>query len=772
MKKSSGNSKRRPELDRSGSRGPTAAKDLTHPLTKGRLWLFRIISMILLPLLLLSGVEAGLRLAGYGYSTSLLTERKIGDEQFLVNNEDFSLRFFPPQLARLLAPVRMSAQKSPGTYRIFILGESAAMGDPEPAYAASRYLEAMLSARYPQTHFEVVNFGITAINSHVILPIAHDCARHGGDLWIVYMGNNEMVGPFGAATVFGAKAPLLAVIRLNLAIQKTRLGQLLVNIVRGLEAGKSDAVSWGGMEMFVGNQLPVDDPRKEVVYQNFSQNLHDIVKAGLESGANILLNTVAVNLKDCAPFASLVNTNLTPADRTRYDQLFAAGEQAENQRNFVEAAQQFTAAAGINPKVAELQYRLGQNLLAMTNYVGGREHLQLACDDDALPFRADSRINNIIRNEGKKTGDSHLVLFDAASTMAASTASGLCGEETFYEHVHFNFDGNYRLGRAWAEQVAAMMPSAVTNHAVSGWATQEVCERRLGLSDWNRSLVMQNMINRLQQPPLNTQPENEKRLKMLQRRVQQLHMLMTDDQKGQTRKDFEEVLKQWPDDYYLHENFDLFLESIGDLSGAAAESHAIHDLIPQDCVLYFQQGRVFAKQGQYVGAESSFRKAVTIRPSLTDAWVQLGDNLALEGKYEAALASYETAIGQSPRDAQTYFFCGIVLVKMKRHAEAIEHYRRAIELNPSNWAPHFELGRELDSLNQISEAGDELAAAVRLNPNYSHTHFNYGVLLAKQGQIAEAQGEFQKALRLDPGYKNAQDALMKVQELNNSAPSN
>jgi hypothetical protein len=105
-----------------------------------------------------------------------------------------------------------------------------------------------------------------------------------------------MVGPFGAATVFGAKAPPLALIRLNLAIQKTRLGQLLVNLGRKLKGENAAATSWGGMEMFVGNQIPADDPRKAVVYQNFSRNLHDIVTPGLNSGAKILLNTVAVNL--------------------------------------------------------------------------------------------------------------------------------------------------------------------------------------------------------------------------------------------------------------------------------------------------------------------------------------------------------------------------------------------------------------------------------------------------------------------------------------------
>ena len=323
--------------------------------------------MVVIPLVLLGGLEAALRLAGYGYRTSLFKEIQIGNGEFLVNNDAFGLRFFPPQLARFPGPIRMAARKSADTYRIFILGESAAMGDPEPAYGASRYLEALLSERYPKTHFEIVNLGITAINSHVILPIARDCARHDGDLWIIYMGNNEMVGPFGAATVFGAKAPPLEMIRLNLAIQKTRLGQLLVNIGRKLKGGNANAPSWGGMEMFVGNQLSADDPRKEVVYQNFSRNLHDIVKAGLDSGAKILLNTVAVNLKDCAPFASLVNSNLPPADRARFDQLFADGVQAEDQGNFAEAAQKFESAARLDPKVAELQFHWGESLFGLTN---------------------------------------------------------------------------------------------------------------------------------------------------------------------------------------------------------------------------------------------------------------------------------------------------------------------------------------------------------------------------------------------------------------------
>ncbi len=193
-------------------------------------------------------------------------------------------------------------------------------------------------------HFEIINVAITAINSNVILPIARDCARQQGDLWIVYMGNNEMVGPFGAATVFGAQSPSLGLIRLNLAIQQTRIGQLLANLGRKFN-GKSAPTSWGGMEMFLGNQLRADDPRKETVYRNFEGNLRDIVATGMDSGAKILLNTVAVNLKDCPPFGSLSNADLSVDGRAQFDKLYSDGCQIGAHSDFSQAAQSFEQAA-------------------------------------------------------------------------------------------------------------------------------------------------------------------------------------------------------------------------------------------------------------------------------------------------------------------------------------------------------------------------------------------------------------------------------------------
>jgi hypothetical protein len=64
------------------------------------------------------------------------------------------------------------------------------MGDPEPAFGFPRVLQVLLRERLRKP-VEVVNVAVTAINSHVIHDIAQDCKRLQGDLWIIYMGNNE-----------------------------------------------------------------------------------------------------------------------------------------------------------------------------------------------------------------------------------------------------------------------------------------------------------------------------------------------------------------------------------------------------------------------------------------------------------------------------------------------------------------------------------------------------------------------------------------------------
>ena len=227
----------------------------TSSLSARRRWIFRLLAL-LIPLLVLGMVELGLRLAGYGYPTDFFLSSNDPVPAMLTDNPKYGWRFFPPSVARAPRPLYLAAQKPANTIRIFVFGESAAMGDPEPAYGFARQLERLLQARHPQQKVEVINAAMTAINSHVIRQIAHDCESRQGDFWLVYAGNNEVIGPFGAGTIFGRQAPSRATVRLTLALKTTRFGQWLTQMTRSA----NEPSTWEGLEFFLRWQLPFDSP--------------------------------------------------------------------------------------------------------------------------------------------------------------------------------------------------------------------------------------------------------------------------------------------------------------------------------------------------------------------------------------------------------------------------------------------------------------------------------------------------------------------------------
>lgn len=716
---------------------------------------------MIVPLLLLATLEGALRLFGYGYSTGFFSKLHVGGRTYLVNNENFSLRFFPPQLTRWPGRIMMEAEKSADTCRIFIMGESAAMGDPEIAYGAGRYLEVLLNEASPGKHFEIINVAITAINSNVILPIARDCARQHGDVWIIYMGNNEMVGPFGAATVFGAQSPPLPLIRLSLAIQQTRIGQLLLSISRKFNS-KAAPAAWSGMEMFLGNQLRADDSRKETVYKNFERNLRDIVRAGMDSGARILLNTVAVNLQDCPPFGSLTNATLSVSDRAQFDKSYSEGSQAQGRGAFSEAARSFDHAEKVDPHAPDAQFRMGECLVELTNFAAARGHFQLACDFDTLPFRADSRINGLINKVGGQFAGGALETFDTVSALAANSPSGICGQETFYEHVHFNFDGNYHLARAWAAQLQPLLPAAFRSKGGGAWASQETCERRLGLTDWNRYSAFRGVLRRMRQPPLSTQFNNAQRVKALQARLDETRSRMTEAAETNARAIYVDALKRTPGDHFLHENFAAFLTGTDDFDGAIAQWKQVHELIPQDFSVISRIGGLLVEEGKWEEAQSSFLQAVTLYPAFGPGWLGLGETHAAEGKLEVALGEYERARRLDAHDARTHYYIGGALSKLNRSADAIQSFRQAVKLEPDYWEAHFALGVELGSHESIREARSEFEEVVRLNPDYYDAHLNLAVAMMQQGQLPAAQRELEETLRLEPGNATARQYLRQI----------
>ena len=356
----------------------------------------------------------------------------------------------------------------------------------------------MLRDKYPAVNFEIINTAMTAINSHVVLPIAKDCARHDPDLFIVYLGNNEVTGPYGAGTVYTLPLANLSVIRTGIALKAARLGQLLAGLADLVGAQKNTPRVWRGLEMFLDSQVRADTPPLEAVYRNFQKNLKDIGRISSNSGSKTIFCTVGSNLKDSPPFASLHRPDLTPAEKKKWDDIFRKGTEYELKGNYADAVESYLEAAKIDDRYADLQFRLGRCYWAVAEYEKARARYIRARELDTLRFRADSRINNIIRDIATGRVAEGIYLTDTTEVFEKNSPNAIPGLELFYEHVHLNFKGNYFLAKAIFEQVEKIFPQQLAKllqadiHQI---LTEDQCAQRLAYTGWDRYQIADKVLN-------------------------------------------------------------------------------------------------------------------------------------------------------------------------------------------------------------------------------------------------------------------------------------
>lgn len=516
--------------------------------SRWRRWLAIAAINIVVPVVVFAVAEVALRVCGVGTSTGVTRPCTDQGRPAYCDNPSFVAPFFPQGMSRAPRPFVIPARKAPGTYRIFVLGESAAFGDPDPTYGFARYLEVMLRERFPQTEFEVINTSTTAINSHVLLPMIEDLAHYQPDLFVIYAGNNEVVGPFGPGTVLTPHSSLPA-IRAGIFLNSTRLGQLVGKLTR---ASKKDAPGWHGMEMFLDRQVRADSRQMKPVYENFAANLRDMVAVARRSGAQVVISTVATNLKDCAPFASLHREGIRDDELRSWDGLVKRGADLESAGSYAEALKLYLSAADIDPQYAELQFRIARCLWALDDFAEAKERFVRAQDLDTLRFRADSRLNEIIRAlAGTGPGVS---VVDAAAIFAGESAHEVPGSELFYEHVHMNPRGNYVLARALLGQVDSMMPADLRRSAVSADDISEAeCERRLAFTPYDRLRVAGLVLAKLERPPFTNQLNHSGEL-----------LRVKSEAEGTTNypeivADYQWAIMQNPQDRLLHLNYGFLL---------------------------------------------------------------------------------------------------------------------------------------------------------------------------------------------------------------------
>src|SRR5262249_1001775 len=128
------------------------------------------------------------------------------------------------------------------------------------------------------------------------------------------------------------------------------------------------------------------------------QNLQDVCRVGEDAGIPVVVCTIPVNLKDCAPFASLHAPDLGQEQADAWENLYQAGVRLEAENKFAEPIRCYEKAGQIDDGYAELAFRLGHCHAAVGDEEQARRHYLRARDLDVLRFRSDTAINDTIRD--------------------------------------------------------------------------------------------------------------------------------------------------------------------------------------------------------------------------------------------------------------------------------------------------------------------------------------------------------------------------------------
>lgn len=718
------------------------------PRRPWRRWAFRG-AAALLPLVAVLVVEFGLRaVKGRRPTAFLIPSADVPGA--LADNWRFAWRYFPRELARAPQPLLVSPQREPGVRRIVILGSSAAMGDPEPAFGVGRQVQAMLEATAPSgARVEVVNAAMTAVNSNVIRDVARDLARQTeADAWVILMGNNEFNGPFGPGSVFGAQAPPLAVVRASLAFKKSALGQWLDEQSRKAAPGARPGgppASWRGMEMFLEQKLPPDDPRLPRVYDHFQANLEAMLDDAEARGLPVVLCTVPVNLRDCPPFASVHRGGQEPPGWAR---LFESGSAALAAGRAEEARTALEQAAALSPDHAETRFRLARALDGTGPTEAAARAFASARDLDALKFRSDTRLNELVRQAAVARADrarGPLSLVDAEHLLAASSRGGVPGREFFHEHVHFTFEGTFALARPVAEALRDLWKEP----AASPWPASAEVAARLGWTADHEGRVLAGMRARLQKAPFNHQSNHAARQEQLGTAIRALRARLDETARAVDLAAVEDTLRAHPGDWQLRQQCAALLDS----AGRTAEALDHWRLIARERPHYthdFQLGSLLSRMKHYEEAERSLRSAVARRPDYARAWNSLGIVRSRREALDDACTHFARALALDPDLAEAHFNWGLVLLRQQNTADAAREFEAAAAREPDNAGYRYQAGHTWLQRNEPARVESHYAAVARLSPEDNAAQLNYAGLLLRLGRPAEAISIVEKELARNP----------------------
>ena len=416
---------------------------------------FKLIS-ISIPLLIVIVLEIVLRLLHYGYDTSLFIEdsKRPG---FIQNNPFISNRFFtnlndaPASYTQVF-----KKKKSPNTFRVFVLGESSALGFPYTHRGSfPRMLQYRLDKGFSEKEFELINLSITAINSYTLQTFTDEIINMDPDAILIYTGHNEYYGALGAGSSnrIGYNT---SIIRLVIYFKQFRVVQLAFSLAGKLKEAyslKTQKADVGLMKKMAGEQgIEFGSTIYNRGLKQFESNMDNMLRKYHKHHIPVFLSNIVSNEKGQKPFISKLSSS---TDTVKFMKEYRLGLEWYKKKDIENAKNYFLKANQIDSSYAMNRFLLGEVLYERGDFSNAKKNYSSAKELDVLRFRGPRAINEIINKLSNKYNNVHFV--DTQGKFVENSLNGILDNHLFIDHLHPNISGNLLIADAFYENLQSVI---------------------------------------------------------------------------------------------------------------------------------------------------------------------------------------------------------------------------------------------------------------------------------------------------------------------------
>lgn len=154
------------------------------------------------------------------------------------------------------------------------------------------------------------------------------------------------------------------------------------------------------------------------------------------------------------------------------------------------------------------------------------------------------------------------------------------------------------------------------------------------------------------------------------------------------------------------------------------------------------------ESGDYAHALELFRSILAENPTITTAYLGIGQIYILQEDYASAEPVYERAAKLEPRNFDAQYGHGLSLQMLGRFVDAVKAYHRALTIDPANPNANLNIATSYLQLGEPQSAMIFAQKAVELDPNNGSAHVNLGAIYEQVGRNRDAIDEYILALEI------------------------